>query len=152
MLESVTAFLLSIGINPTHFVAGVAGAGVRSLLNKGASKWEKISGGFVGTFCAVYLTPLFVQWMNLDATNLSTTNAVAFGIGIIGMSLAEGAVRMAQNWSEKPRLPTEASLKGLADAVNPQEPPAIIVPPIDCPEDEKPEPHRAPVRKPRRRS
>ncbi|KWV43863.1 hypothetical protein AS026_19535 [Rhizobium altiplani] len=118
VFEGITAFLIGIGINPTHVTAGLAGALVRSLLNKGASKWEKISGGFVGTLCAAYLTPLVVQWMALDITQFSTINAVAFGIGIVGMSLAEGAVRMAQSWAEKPRLPSEASLKGLADAIN----------------------------------
>lgn len=146
MLESVSAFLIAIGINPTHLAAGLAGSIVRAMLTKARSKWEMFSVSIVGMFCATYLTPIIVKWIALDA---DTTNGVAFGIGLIGMSLAEGFVRMAQNWSVNPRLPGEASLKGLADAVNP---PAAPLPPIDIPEEEKPEPVKAPVRrKPRRK-
>ena len=76
----------------------------------------------IGTFCAVYMTPLVVHWAELDVSNLSTTNAVAFGIGLIGMSLAEGFVRIAERWAEKPRLPDELSMGGFAKAVNPPEP------------------------------
>ncbi len=146
MFEGISAFLVWLGINPSHLAAGAAGAIVRSLLAKGASKWEKITGGFVGMLCAGYLTPLVVQWMGLDTSQISTINAVGFGIGLVGLSLAEGAVRMAQNWSEKPRLPSEATLKGLAEAVNPEEPDPVA-PPIDQPEEEEPEPIRAPVRR-----
>lgn len=134
MFEGISAFLVWLGINPSHLAAGAAGAIVRSLLAKGASKWEKITGGFVGMLCAGYLTPLVVQWMGLDTSQISTINAVGFGIGLVGLSLAEGAVRMAQNWSEKPRLPSEASLKGLAEAVNPEEPDPVI-PPADQSEE-----------------
>ncbi len=136
MLESVTPFLIWLGINPTHVAAGAAGAIVRSLLAKGATKWEKLTGGFVGTLCAAYMTPLFVQWMSLDASSASTINAVGFGIGLVGMSLAEGAVRMAQNWSEKPRLPGEVSMKGFAEAVNPLDQPTPLDP-ADVADDRK---------------
>ncbi len=146
MFEGISALLVWLGINPSHLAAGAAGAVVRSLLAKGASKWEKITGGFVGMLCAGYLTPLVVQWMGLDTSQISTINAVGFGIGLVGLSLAEGAVRMAQNWSEKPRLPSEATLKGLAEAVNPEEPDPVA-PPNDQPEEEEPEPIRAPVRR-----
>lgn len=150
MFEGFTAFLIWLGINPSHIAAGAAGAIVRSLLAKGATKWEKFTGGFVGTLCAAYLTPLFVFWMGLDPSLTSTINAVGFGIGLIGMSLAEGAVRIAHNWSVKPRLPGEASLKGLADAVNPAEPIPPVEPPIAAPEKEQLE-EKAPVRRKRGR-
>ncbi|WP_018897158.1 hypothetical protein [Rhizobium sp. 2MFCol3.1] len=143
-MRDLSTYLESLGINPTYFAAGVAGASVHAIISEGKTKWEAISGALVGTLCAIYLTPLVVGWMGLDGSQVSTTNAVAFGIGIIGLRLAEGAVRMATDWSKKPRLPSEASLKGLADAVNP---PAA---PIDIPEEEKPESVKAPVRRKRR--
>jgi hypothetical protein len=114
------------------------------MLTKARSKWEMFSVSIVGMFCATYLTPIIVKWIALDA---DTTNGVAFGIGLIGMSLAEGFVRMAQNWSVNPRLPGEASLKGLAEAVNPPAPPAPSE--IDITEVEKPDPV-IPVRRKRR--
>lgn len=126
MLETFTAFLVAIGINPTHLAAGLAGSIVRAMLTKARSKWEMFSVSIVGMLCATYLTPIIVKWIALDA---DTTNGVAFGIGLIGMSLAEGCVRMAQNWSANPRLPGEATLKGLAEAVNPAEPPQVEVKP-----------------------
>jgi hypothetical protein len=144
VLESVSAFLIAIGINPTHLAAGLAGSVVRAMLTKARSKWEMFSVSIVGMFCATYLTPIIVKWIALDA---DTTNGVAFGIGLIGMSLAEGFVRMAQNWSVNPRLPGEASLKGLAEAVNPPAPPAPSE--IDITEVEKPDPV-IPVRRKRR--
>jgi hypothetical protein len=147
VLDQLGKYLENLGINPAYLTAGVAGAVVHSLIIKGNSVFEAVSKAVVGTFCAIYLTPLFVQWMGLDTALMTTTNAVAFGIGVLGMSLAEGAIRMAQNWSVNPRLPEEVSMKGFAGAVNPPSPPT---PPIAIPEEEKPELVKVPVRRTRR--
>jgi hypothetical protein len=71
----------------------------------------------IGTLSAVYLTPIVVSWFNLDATRVSSTNGIAFG-----MSLAEGAVRLVQRWAANPKLPEELSIKGFAQAANPEKP------------------------------
>lgn len=120
MLEGVSSFLVSIGINPTHLSAGLAGSLVRSFITSTKSKWEIFTGSLVGSLSAVYLTPIVVAWFNMDATQLSSTNGIAFGIGMTGMSLAEGAVRMAQRWAANPKLPTEISARGFAEATNPE--------------------------------
>ena len=122
MYDPISPFLISLGINPTHFTSGLAGSVVRSLLTKGKSRWEILSGSICGTFCAVYLTPIVVGWVGVSAVDISSTNGIAFGIGIVGMSLAEGAVRLAQRWAANPKLPTEISARGFADAVAPDEP------------------------------
>jgi putative Mn2+ efflux pump MntP len=96
MLEIISAFLLSIGINPSHLVAGIAGGFARMLVQCKRLTWEVFSGSLVGTFCAIYLTPLIGKWVQLDMSDISVNNALAFGIGIIGLSLAEGF--------ERPRL------------------------------------------------
>ncbi|WP_368517438.1 hypothetical protein [Rhizobium sp.] len=115
MYDPITPFLISIGINPTHLTAGAAGSFVRSLLTKGKSRWEVLSGGLVGMFCAAYLTPIVVQWFNFDAGQISSTNGIAFGVGMIGMSLAEGAVRLAQRWANNPRI---SDIKKITEIVN----------------------------------
>lgn len=123
MYDPITPFLISIGVNPTHLTAGLSGSLVRSLLTKGKSRWEVLTGSLVGTLCAVYMTPIVIQWFSFDITQISSINGIAFGIGMIGMSLAEGAVRIAQRWANNPRLPTEISTKGIADVVNGEESP-----------------------------
>lgn len=152
IFQALGAFFAAIGINPTHLSAGLAGSLVRAIVLKARSKLELMSTGLVGTLCASYFTPIIVKWIEMDP---DTTNGVAFGIGLIGMSLAEGFLRMAHKWSENPQLPTEVSMKGFADAVNPSvipvETPAQPEPveqqlelPIDPP---KPKPRKP--RKPR---
>jgi len=121
MLDQVAALLISIGINPTHLTAGLAGSFVRSVITTGKNRWEILTGSLVGTLSAVYLTPIVVSWFSLDASALSSTNGIAFGIGMIGMSLAEGGVRIAQRWANNPRLPNEISMKGFAEATNPDD-------------------------------
>lgn len=118
MLESFIAFLTSIGISPSHLFAGLAGAIVRVVIQGGALTWAVLSASIVGALCAIYLTPIIGVWFGLNLTNLSMNNGLAFGIGMIGMSLSEGIVRMAQNWAKNPRLMRTLDAKGLADAVN----------------------------------
>ncbi len=72
----------------------------------------------VGALCAIYLTPIIGLWLGLNLANLALNNALAFGIGMVGMSLAEGFVRLAHNWSKNPRLMRQMDAKGLADALN----------------------------------
>lgn len=120
MLEAFSAYLVSIGIKPTFLFAGAAGAIVRTMLAKGRSMWEILSGVMIGTLSAIYITPVVITWLNIDVSSLDNTNGIAFGIGMIGMSLAEGAVRLAQRWASNPRLPTDLTMKGFADATVPE--------------------------------
>lgn len=148
IFQALGAFFAAIGINPTHLSAGLAGSLVRAVVLKARSKLELMSTGLVGTLCASYFTPIIVKWIEMDP---DTTNGVAFGIGLIGMSLAEGFLRMAHKWSENPQLPSEVSMKGFADAVNPpvipiETPPVIEPTPAPSPEP-TPKPKRP--RKPR---
>lgn len=127
--------LIAMGIEPAHLHAGLAGGIVRSLLSPFRNLFEMFAGGAVGLFSAIYVTPLILFWLGIPSTELQLANAVAFGIGIIGMSLAEGLIRMAQRWSEKPALPTDASLAGLASAVNPVTPTPVVEDVAQTPED-----------------
>jgi len=118
MLESISAFLTALGINPAQLFAGLSGAFVRTVIQREPLTWALASASMVGALCAIYLTPIIGLWLGLNLTDLAMNNALAFGIGMIGMSLAEGLVRMAHNWSRNPRLMRSMDAKGIADAVN----------------------------------
>ncbi len=113
ILAAILSLLNSLGINHAHMFAGLAGAIVRTMMVKAQSKWETLTGGFVGTACAVYLTPILTKYFQVADTDLSTNNGIAFGIGLIGVYLAEGAIRMVQRWARDPKLPKSADLKGI---------------------------------------
>lgn len=118
MFESLAAFLTSIGIQPAQLFAGLSGAFVRTVIQREPLTWGIISASMVGALCAIYLTPIIGLWLGLNLANLALNNALAFGIGMVGMSLAEGFVRLAHNWSKNPRLMRQMDAKGLADALN----------------------------------
>lgn len=126
MLESLAALFASLGINPSHMVAGLAGAFVRTVVQGNRMSWEILLGSVVGAICAIYLTPIVGTWLALDLANLAMNNGLAFAIGMIGMSLAEGLVRLAQRWAENPRLMRSMDAQGLADAVNDHEHTRVI--------------------------
>lgn len=125
MIESIIAFfkalgalLTSIGINPAHLFAGVAGAFVRAVIQGKKLTWELVSFVLVGALCATYLTPVVVAYLGIAATN-----GLAFGIGLIGMSLAEGAVKLAQKWAANPKLPKDTTPKDLLGLIKIEEKP-----------------------------
>jgi len=111
--KALAAFLTSIGINPAHLFAGLAGAFVRAVIQGNKLTWQLVSSVIVGALCATYLTPVVVMYLGIAATN-----GLAFGIGLIGMSLAEGAVKLAQKWAANPKLPKQADAKDLLDLIS----------------------------------
>lgn len=117
ILESISAFLVSIGVNPSHLFAGLAGAFVRAVMTRSNSFIEAITGGFAGTACAVYLTPLVIKYLGIIPVDVALNNGIAFGIGLIGVYLTEGFIRIAQRWAANPKLPDSNSLQDIVDAV-----------------------------------
>lgn len=118
MFEAIAAFLAGIGINVSHLIAGLAGAFVRTVIQGKKLTWEVVSGSFVGAFCAIYMTPLLMKWAELNQADGDLNNGIAFAIGMLGVSLAEGAVRLAQRWASNPKLPRSMDAEGFADAVS----------------------------------
>lgn len=121
MLETIsatfTSILAGLGITPSHLFAGLAGALVRTVIQGKRLTWEIASAALVGSFCAIYLTPLAATWLGIAALNIAAHNGLAFAIGLLGLSLAEGAFKLVNRWAANPRLPTEISAKGLAEAL-----------------------------------
>lgn len=108
--KAVSTFLATMGIDPAHFIAGLAGAFVRSIIQGKKLTWELISFVVVGALCATYLTPLVAMYLAI-----ANTPGLAFGIGLIGMSVAEGVVKLAQKWAANPKLPSTTTTKELID-------------------------------------
>jgi len=118
MFEALTAFLTTIGINPAHFFAGFAGAIVRIAIQGKKLTFEVCSGAFAGSLCAVYLSPLVAKWMNLNPVDAAANGGLAFVLGMIGLSIAEGLVRAAQRWAANPKLPRVGVLSDARDAMD----------------------------------
>lgn len=114
----ISAFLIAVGISPSHVVAGIAGAFVRTVIQGKKLSWELVSACLVGALCAMYLTPLVAKWFGVGLLDVSTINGLAFAIGMLGLSLAEGAFKIAHRWATNPRLPRSIDAEGFAEALN----------------------------------
>lgn len=108
----------AIGINPAHFFAGLAGAIVRIAIQGKRFTFEVVSGAFAGSLCAVYLAPLVARWLGLDLLDAAANSGLAFVLGMIGLSIAEGLVRVAQRWAANPKLPKVGILADARDALD----------------------------------
>ncbi|MFC4172727.1 hypothetical protein ACFOYU_11740 [Microvirga sp. GCM10011540] len=103
------------GVEVGHIVAGIAGGVVRALTRPGQTLAANVSTAVVGVLCAAYATPVVKTWLGLADADMATQNAIAFGLGLIGMSLAEGVISLGNAWARRPRLPAGAPA---ADVVN----------------------------------
>ncbi|AYD01731.1 hypothetical protein [Neorhizobium sp. NCHU2750] len=98
MFSILAAWLTAIGIQPGHFVSGLAGGVVRAIVNKHGSFWERVVAGAAGTLCASFLTPFVVLMFGATAAQ----GAIGFMLGIIGMSLAEAIIGIGKNYAQNP--------------------------------------------------
>lgn len=119
--------LTSIGIEIPHVVAGAAGGVVRAVIRPGQSVVQSISTTMVGVLCAVYGTPIAERYAGLGDADVAVTNGVAFFIGLVGMSIAEGLVVAAHAWARRPRFPA-GPVGGAVNAAIDAEPPPIPPP------------------------
>ena len=84
--------LASLGVTLHHLIAGLAGGLVRALMKPDGHPVQTLSTAIVGALSAAYLTPLVMYFASLPET-ASLENAVAFTIGLSGMTAAELALR-----------------------------------------------------------
>mgnify|MGYP001586139481 CR=1 FL=1 len=96
----INAWLVSIGVQPVHFFAGLAGGIVRALVNKQGSWIERIIAGAVGTLCAALLTPTALLIFGIVSPEL--VGAMAFMLGLVGMSLSETVIAMGKSYARDP--------------------------------------------------
>ena len=98
MNDPVTALL---GIKVYHLLAGLAGGMVRAIIRPGGSTWSGVGTCIVGALTAAYWTPITAPWLSAyleSEANSSIEGATGFAIGVSGMAVAEGILRVAQNF------------------------------------------------------
>lgn len=91
-------------------LAGVLGGSVRQLTRPEESWTRRIVVSLAGGVTAVYGTPIVAPIVTHYLTDLSVPaegvpGGVGFVLGAIGLTLIEGAIRLARQWRDNPRLP-----------------------------------------------
>ena len=95
------------GVKLAHLVAGFFGGLVRSIINPQRSMAYTVGATICGTFTAGYLTPIAVPLVNryLGSSAVGFEGAVGFLMGLCGLAIAEGFVKLARRWKDDPTLP-----------------------------------------------
>lgn len=83
----------ALGIALHHLIAGLAGGLVRAFLQPERHWAQTLVAGVVGALSAGYLTPLAVALSGLSSQP-GAENAIAFCIGLSGMTLTETLLRV----------------------------------------------------------
>ena len=99
-------FFESLGVEPTVIVAGLVGSVTALLLIPSLTFKQALAVLVGGIGCAAYVTPLAVQIFEyyFDDLNQNLENGMAFGLGVIGMNIIAGVLKLAQQWRQKPTL------------------------------------------------
>lgn len=89
-------FIISLGLNPSFMVAGTAGGLLRSLSHRRFRFREAIASPICGALAAGYLTDPLIHYARMinwplppEQAAISTQNAAAFLVGVIGMWIAD---------------------------------------------------------------
>lgn len=102
-MEPIQTFL---GVKLAHLVAGFFGGLVRAIIHPDRSITYTIGATIVGALTAGYLTPVALplaeRWFGSDP---SFGGSVGFVVGLCGIALTDGIVKMAKRWRENPSLP-----------------------------------------------
>ena len=83
------AFLSALGLSKGATIGGFLGALVSLRFITTLSVWQRCATVFGGMLCAAYVTPLVMSAIDL---NLRQEGAIAFLIGLFGMSFAAAVV------------------------------------------------------------
>lgn len=98
VLVAIGVWLIAHGIHPSHLVGGFFGGITRAVISKTGNIWERLASGFTGSLFAVYFTPLLCLALGLP--DPATASAIAFGLGLIGMNLAEALMNWAKRYAK----------------------------------------------------
>ena len=111
MIEELQAIL---GVKLAHLVAGFFGGLVRAVINPNGSTTYTVGATICGTLTAGYLTPiafpLMVRYFGASVAGID--GAVGFLMGLCGLAIAEGFVKLARRWKDNPSLPRFPPRKG----------------------------------------
>ena len=105
MIDPLFAFL---GIKSSHAVGGVAGGTVRYLI-VGGNYLAGLASATVGLITAAWLTPSFYfAFIKFYPTwnDPSMEGSIGFLLGLTGMVICEGFMKLARRWAANPSVPT----------------------------------------------
>lgn len=104
MSDPIHAYL---GVKLAHLVAGFFGGLVRAIIHPKRSIYYAVGACTVGALSAGYLTPLVLpvatKWTTASVVSLS--GSVGFLVGLCGLAVTEGIVKLARRWSDSPTIP-----------------------------------------------
>ncbi|WP_057466129.1 hypothetical protein [Pseudovibrio sp. POLY-S9] len=116
MSDPLYAFL---GIKLVHVSAGFFGGLVRAIVSSREERdgsrlmWISRSVGtaIVGALFAGHLTPIVAPAISawFGAQGEGVEGATGFVLGLCGLALSEGLIKLARRWRENPRLPKMGS-------------------------------------------
>ena len=87
--------LESLGLKYATLAAGFIGALISLKFIEGLSLWQRMSTVLAGMVVAAYCSPLTVEVLGLSA---KLEGAVAFLLGLFGMSIAGAATQAIPEW------------------------------------------------------
>lgn len=113
MPDPITEQLALLGIKTSTLIAGFSGGLAHHYLvgNKKVAKsalgsaLDALASGGVGSFFAVYLAPLVLHYYKFPKDDVEISTGVGFVMGVVGLYIGHGLIRLAAGWADKPTLP-----------------------------------------------
>lgn len=111
-IEPIDLFT-QLGIKVSTLIAGFSG-GIAYYYFEGSKKIQRsyvgrtvdtLVSGTVGSFMAVYLAPLFLLYFNFEPTDVNIQTGAGFIVGLTGIHIGHGLIRLAAAWSKNPFIP-----------------------------------------------
>jgi len=106
--------LAQLGIKVSTLVAGFSG-GIAYYYFEGSKRIERsyvgravdtLVSGTIGSFMAVYLAPLALEYFHVKAEETNIQTGAGFLVGLTGIHIGHGLIRLAAAWSRRPFLPS----------------------------------------------
>lgn len=105
--------LAGLGIKVSTLIAGFSG-GLMYYYLEGSKKVEKsyigraldsFVSGVMGSLMAVYVAPLILHYWQVDPTAVEVQTGVGFLVGMTGIFIGHGIIRIMANWAKNPFIP-----------------------------------------------
>lgn len=95
-METVFGFKISA------LIAGLLGGFIRPIV-VGGGWWAGVVSAFVGAISSAYFSP----WLTFSKVNYLEIpeGTVGFLVGLVGMSICEGVIKLGKLWAKSPSFP-----------------------------------------------
>ncbi|PLW79056.1 hypothetical protein [Cohaesibacter celericrescens] len=100
-------FQTILGIKLAHLVAGFFGGLVRAIIHPDRSVTYTIGATIVGALFSGYMTPVAMPLVDryLGYSDPSVGGSVGFMLGLCGLAISDGVVKLAKRWRDNPTIP-----------------------------------------------